>query len=46
MSDRFAYRVATGDDWRAAQANGAFHSSDLDAEGFIHTSRLGQVEVR
>ncbi len=37
------YRIADWADWKTAQATGFFASTDLAAEGFIHTSGQAQV---
>lgn len=37
------YRIAEPPDWQQAQQTGFFASSDLAAEGFIHSSERNQI---
>lgn len=41
--DSRIYRVATKGDWQRAIESGAFASSDLQQEGFIHCSFASQI---
>jgi uncharacterized protein (DUF952 family) len=39
------YKIATADQWRAAEAAGVFHGAPVDlADGFIHFSTASQVD--
>jgi uncharacterized protein (DUF952 family) len=38
------YKIATGDEWRAAQMSGRFDGAPIDlADGYIHFSTAGQA---
>lgn len=37
------YHLVTREEWMRAQADGVYHPSSLDSEGFIHASHTSQV---
>ena len=43
MTENMLYRIAEPADWQQAQQTGFFASSDLAAEGFIHSSEQSQI---
>ena len=41
---KLIYKIATGDEWRAAQASGRYEGAPVDlADGFIHFSTADQA---